>query len=133
MSLSVIRKSEPCAASGDHPGGQIRPPQARDYDRIGATRRSTALKSRLLRVSTYNRSLLGLAKHYGFHPRACRPYRAKTKGKVERPFSYIRKDFFLARTFRNLDDLNAQLQDWLGSVANVHLHATMEIGVQFWV
>ena len=31
----------------------------------------------------------------GFHPRACRPYRAKTKGKVERPFSYIRQDFFL--------------------------------------
>ncbi|MBX9876035.1 MAG: IS21 family transposase, partial [Beijerinckiaceae bacterium] len=50
----------------------------------------------------YNRSLLALAKHYGFHPRACRPYRAKTKGKVERPFSYIRKDFFLARSFRNL-------------------------------
>ena len=39
------------------------------------------------------------------------------KGKVERPFSYIRKDFFLARSFRNLDDLNAQLQNWLGNVA----------------
>ena len=57
----------------------------------------------------YNRSLLALARHYGFQPRACRPYRAKTKGKVERPFSYIRQDFFLGRTFRNLDDLNAQL------------------------
>jgi hypothetical protein len=34
-----------------------------------------------------------------------RAYRAKTKGKVERPFSYIRQDFFLARSFRNLDDL----------------------------
>lgn len=32
----------------------------------------------------YNRSLLALAQHYGFLPRACRPYRAKTKGKVER-------------------------------------------------
>ena len=51
----------------------------------------------------------------GFHPRACRPYRAKTKGKVERPFSYIRQDFFLARSFRNLEDLNAQLQDWLAT------------------
>ncbi|WP_292491103.1 IS21 family transposase, partial [Mesorhizobium sp.] len=45
----------------------------------------------------YNRSLLALAKHFGFQPRACRPYRAKTKGKVERPFRYIREDFFLAR------------------------------------
>jgi Mu transposase, C-terminal domain len=48
------------------------------------------------------------------------------KGKVERPFSYIRKDFFLARWFRNLDDLNAQLQDWLDTVANVRLHATTQ-------
>ena len=55
----------------------------------------------------YNRSLLALAQHYGFLPSACRPYRAKTKGKVERPFRYIREDFFLARSFRNLDDLNS--------------------------
>jgi hypothetical protein len=74
----------------------------------------------------YNRSLIALGRHYGFVPRACRPYRAKTKGKVERPFSYIRKDFFLARTFRNLDDLNAQLDDWLSTVANVRLHGTTQ-------
>jgi hypothetical protein len=74
----------------------------------------------------YNPSLLALARHYRFHPRACRPYRAKTKGKVERPFSYIRQDFFLARAFRNLDDLNAQLDDWLAAVANVRLHGTTQ-------
>ena len=74
----------------------------------------------------YNSSLLSLARHYGFLPRACRPYRAKTKGKVERPFSYIRQDFFLARTFRNLDDLNAQLDDWLATVANVRHHGTTQ-------
>jgi transposase len=74
----------------------------------------------------YNGSLLTLARHYGFQPRACRPYRAKTKGKVERPFSYIRQDFFLARTFRNLEDLNAQLDDWLATVANVRMHGTTQ-------
>ncbi len=74
----------------------------------------------------YNRSLIALAQHYGFLPRACRPYRAKTKGKVERPFSYIRQDFFLARSFRNLDDLNAQLAEWLDTVANVRLHGTTQ-------
>lgn len=46
----------------------------------------------------YNRALLDLARHFGFHPKACKPYRAKTKGKVERPFRYIREDFFLARS-----------------------------------
>jgi hypothetical protein len=45
---------------------------------------------------------------------------------VERPFSYIRQDFFLGRSFRNLDDLNAQLDDWLATVANVRLHGTTQ-------
>jgi transposase len=72
----------------------------------------------------YNRALIDLARHYGFHPKACRPYRAKTKGKVERPFRYIREDFFLARSFRNLADLNEQLRHWLDGVANPRLHAT---------
>jgi len=57
----------------------------------------------------YNRALVDLARHYGFQPRACRPYRPKTKGKVERPFRYIREDFFLGGSFRNLDDLNAEI------------------------
>jgi transposase len=74
----------------------------------------------------YNRALIDFAGHYGFHPKACRPYRPKTKGKVERPFRYIREDFFLARSFRNLDDLNAQLAHWLGTVANPRVHATTQ-------
>ena len=72
----------------------------------------------------YNRALVDLARHYGFQPRACRPYRAKTNGKVERPFRYIREDFFLGGTFRNLDDLNGQLRHWLDTVANPRVHAT---------
>jgi transposase len=74
----------------------------------------------------YNRALLDLARHNGFQPRACRPYRAKTKGKVERPFRYIREDFFLGASFRNLDDLNAQLRHWLDTVANPRVHATTQ-------
>ncbi len=72
----------------------------------------------------YNRALIDLARHYSFHPKACRPYRAKTKGKVERPFRYIREDFFLARSFQNLADMNAQLRHWLDGVANPRVHAT---------
>jgi transposase len=67
----------------------------------------------------YNHSLLALARHYRFQPRACRPYRAKTKGKVERPFSYIRQDFFVGRSFRNLEPCCRQaaeqpLRQWSG-------------------
>jgi hypothetical protein len=72
----------------------------------------------------YNRTLLDFARHYSFLPKACRPYRAKTKGKVERPFRYVREDFFLGGQFRDLADLNAQLHQWLDTVANVRTHAT---------
>jgi transposase len=72
----------------------------------------------------FNRTLLEFAGHYGYLPKACRPYRAKTKGKVERPFRYIREDFFLGRSFRNLEDLNTQFRQWLDQVADVRVHAT---------
>ncbi len=75
-------------------------------------------------VVTYNAALVALLNHYGTVPRACQPYRARTKGKVERPFRYIRQDFFLARTFRNMDDLNAQFDAWRTGVANPRVHAT---------
>ena len=75
----------------------------------------------------YNRALLDLARHFAvFQPKACRcrSYRPQTKGKVERPFRYIREDFFLAGSFRNLEDLNGQLRHWLDTVANPRVHAT---------
>jgi transposase len=72
----------------------------------------------------YNRTLVEFARHYGYLPKACKAYRAKTKGKVERPFRYIREDFFLGRSFRNRDDLNGQFRQWLDEVANARVHAT---------
>jgi transposase len=72
----------------------------------------------------FNSTLLEFARHYGYLPKTCKPYRAKTKGKVERPFRYIREDFFLGRSFRNLEDLNTQFREWLDQVANVRVHAT---------
>ena len=39
---------------------------------------------------TENAEFLRFAHHWDFRVRACRPYRAKTKGKVERPVSYVR-------------------------------------------
>ncbi|MBK6451439.1 MAG: transposase [Proteobacteria bacterium] len=55
---------------------------------------------------------------------ACRPYRAQTKGKVERPIGYVRQGFFYGRTFLNDADLNAQALSWLAQTANRRLHRT---------
>lgn len=64
------------------------------------------------------------ARHYGFRVRVCRPYRAKTKGKVERPIRYLRENFLYGRAFVSDADLNAQVLDWLTTVANARTHAT---------
>jgi transposase len=71
-----------------------------------------------------NAEFLRFAAHHGFRPRACRPYRAKTKGKVERPIRYIRQDFHYGRSFANDPDANDQALLWLKAVANLRVHAT---------
>jgi transposase len=64
------------------------------------------------------------AAHYGFRLRVCRPYRARTKGKVERPIRYLRESFLYGRTFLSDADLNAQVAHWLATVANPRVHGT---------
>ena len=64
------------------------------------------------------------ARHWGFRTRLCRPYRARTKGKIERPIRYLRQSFFYGRQFVSDEDLNDQAQRWLEGTANVRLHAT---------
>ncbi len=72
-----------------------------------------------------NGEFLRFAAHYDFKVRACRPYRAQTKGKVERPIHYVRDNFIYGRDFLNDADLDAQLQRWLAGTANVCVHGTV--------
>ena len=73
-----------------------------------------------------NPEFMRYAYHWNFRIRACRPYRAQTKGKVERPIRYLRESFFYGRTFTSDDDLNAQALHWLETEANVRSHATLK-------
>jgi transposase len=80
----------------------------------------------------YNRTFLDFAHHYSFLPRLCRPYRAKTKGKVERFIGYLRASFYipLASQLRpeglkvDRDTANVRVGTWLREIANARVHAT---------
>src|SRR5688572_5852456 len=72
----------------------------------------------------YNPRFLAFATHYGFKPWACRPRRARTKGKIERPFSYVESSLFNGRTFQSLEHLNEVTRWWLEHVSDTHLHRT---------
>jgi transposase len=73
---------------------------------------------------THNLEFLRFCRHYGVTPRVCRPYRAKTKGKVERPIRYLRQSFLYGRPFLGDADQNAQVEHWLATVANRRVHGT---------
>jgi len=74
------------------------------------------LKSAVLERSgdaiRFNPQLLAFAAHYRFEPRPCAVYRGNEKGRVERVIRYVRDNFFAAREWKDLDDLNAQAKIW---------------------
>jgi transposase len=74
----------------------------------------------------WNPQFTDFAKTFGFDPRVCRPRRAQTKGKIERPFGYIGDSFFAGLDIEHLtlDELNAQLRHWLDHTANTRVHRT---------
>ena len=65
----------------------------------------------------FHPTLLALAGHYRFEPRACAPYRPNEKGRVERAIRDVREGFFAARDFTSLDDLNAQALTYCKEIA----------------
>jgi transposase len=69
--------------------------------------------------------LLDFALLAGFTPKACRPYRAQSKGRVERSIKYLR-DSFWPVNFTDLVDLNRQVGAWVAGVANVRDHGTLK-------
>jgi transposase len=75
----------------------------------------------------FNERFLDLAEVYGFTPRACRPYRARTKGKDERMVGYIKQHFFVRyRSFESWAHLNQQGEQWLREEADQRVHGTVK-------
>jgi transposase len=70
-----------------------------------------------------NEEFQRFAAHWDFTARACRAYRAQTKGKVERPIHYVRNNFVYGRTFLGDGDLHEQSGRWLEK-ANRRIHGT---------
>ncbi len=81
------------------------------------------LKSAVLERSgdaiRFHPTLLELAAHYHFQPQPVAVARGNEKGRVERAIRFARDAFFAARSFRDVDDLNAQATAWCeGAVAD---------------
>lgn len=83
-------------------------------------------------VHRFHAGFLDYAKHAGFLPRLCHPYRAQTKGKVERFIGYLKGSFWVpfvasmrqAGLKPDKPAANAAVARWLREVANARVHAT---------
>jgi transposase len=75
----------------------------------------------------FNERFLDLAELYGFTARACRPYRARTKGKDERMVGYVKGHFFVRyRSFESWAHLNQLAEQWLVAEADPRVHGTVK-------
>lgn len=75
----------------------------------------------------FNERFVDLALRYGFSPRACKPYRARTKGKDERMVGYVKGNFFLRyRSFESWAHLNQLAEQWLAEEADPRVHGTVK-------
>jgi transposase len=76
------------------------------------------------RTVQFNDKLIAFAKHWGFSPRACAPYRARTKGKTESGVGYVKKNAIAGHSFESWEAFEAHLAKWEREVANVRVHGT---------
>jgi transposase len=72
----------------------------------------------------FNARLHAFARHWRFRPRACAPYRARTKGKDERGVGYVKKNAIAGRAFASWSALEAHLDRWTREIADRWIHGT---------
>lgn len=89
--------------------------------------KSTVVKASNQGQPHFNERFLDLAGQYGFTPKACRPYRARTKGKDERMVGYVKGNFFVRyRSFESWAHLNQLAERWLAEEADQRLQGTVK-------
>lgn len=74
----------------------------------------------------FNAAFLAFARDWGFTPRACAPYRARTKGKDERGVGYVKHNAIAGHHFASWAALEAHLLGWVREVADQRRHGTTE-------
>jgi transposase len=102
------------------------------YDRMRTVWLGTNERDEIL----WHPQFLDFARYWGFTLRLFRPYRAQTKGKVESGVKYVRRNFLpslYGREPHSVEELNAQLRQWVWEVANQRRHGTtQEVVRQRW-
>jgi transposase len=76
------------------------------------------------REVVFNDRFHAFCRYWHVVPRACAPYRARTKGKDERGVGYVKRNAIAGHTFESLEALRAHLAHWMRAVADLRVHGT---------
>ncbi len=74
----------------------------------------------------WNPQFLELCGHYRIRPTACQPYRARTKGKIERPFFYLEQQFIKGTQFASLSHFLEELAAFERDDLDLRVHTTTQ-------
>ena len=92
-------------------------------DQILYDRMKNVYIAKLAGRDKFNSTLLGFAVHYGFTPKVAPAYAAWVKGKVERPYTFIREGFWRGYGYVNLVTANKDLWVWIAK-KDERIHGT---------
>jgi transposase len=78
------------------------------------------------REVVFSETFRAFARYWEFQPRACLPYRPRTKGKDERAVGYVKRNAIAGREFRSWEALQEHLTVWMREVADTRIHGTVK-------
>lgn len=76
------------------------------------------------REVVFNDRFRAFCRYWGVVPRACAPYRARTKGKDERGVGYVKHNAIAGHRFASLEAVRSHLSGWMREIADARVHGT---------
>jgi transposase len=80
-------------------------------------------RDRVAQTVTFHPAYLAFCRDWDVQPRACQPYRARTKGKTESGVKYVKRNAIAGRRFDSFAQLEAHLAEWQ-LMADQRVHGT---------
>jgi transposase len=78
-------------------------------------------RDRAAQTATFHPAYVAFCRDWDVQPRACQPYRARTKGKTESGVKYVKRNAIAGRRFDSFAQLEAHLAEWqLAADQRVH-------------
>jgi len=88
------------------------------------SRSLVSLHNPITREVAFTQGLHAFANYWKFKPKACAPYRPRTKGKDERSVGYVKKNCIAGREFSSWPEMEEHFSWWMREISDKRIHGT---------